>query len=209
MWERGGADVPIPDCDMLSCVASPYTPAVAAVGCDGRLHVIVSRRTLELVKEESDVADVALGYEHVLVLRRDGSVRGFCTADGIEQLGQGDVPDFGDRRAVAVSAGMFHSAVLLEGGDIVCFGKEDSGRCDVPSGISAREVSCGGSFTAAVTTTGRLVTFGSCPTLRGASGGIASVASGWGAIVAVTPDGSILSCDKLADPRLDDYRAAT
>ncbi|KAA0162688.1 hypothetical protein FNF28_04631 [Cafeteria roenbergensis] len=85
---------------------------------------------------------VSAGGSHSLVLLEDGSVRAFGFG-GYGQLGYGSTDDVGRTlaslpsemggvplggRAVAVSAGRYHSLVLLEDGSVRAFGSEGYGR---------------------------------------------------------------------------------
>ncbi|KAA0147273.1 hypothetical protein FNF31_07627 [Cafeteria roenbergensis] len=85
---------------------------------------------------------VSAGGYHSLVLLEDGSVRAFGRGE-YGQLGYGSTDNVGDTqatlpsdmggvplggRAVAVSAGRYHSLVLLEDGSVRAFGKGDYGQ---------------------------------------------------------------------------------
>eukprot|EP01065_Artemidia_motanka_P047142 TRINITY_DN7310_c0_g1_i4.p1 TRINITY_DN7310_c0_g1~~TRINITY_DN7310_c0_g1_i4.p1 ORF type:complete len:163 (+),score=36.22 TRINITY_DN7310_c0_g1_i4:3-491(+) len=65
------------------------------------------------------------------------------------------------RAAVADSAGGVHCAALLDDGSVRCFGDNDVGQCDVPSGLrDVVSVECGERSTFALHADGRLSWWG-------------------------------------------------
>eukprot|EP01065_Artemidia_motanka_P047144 TRINITY_DN7310_c0_g1_i6.p1 TRINITY_DN7310_c0_g1~~TRINITY_DN7310_c0_g1_i6.p1 ORF type:complete len:144 (+),score=28.75 TRINITY_DN7310_c0_g1_i6:3-434(+) len=65
------------------------------------------------------------------------------------------------RAAVADSAGGVHCAALLDDGSVRCFGDNDVGQCDVPSGLrDVVSVECGKRSTFALHADGRLSWWG-------------------------------------------------
>ena len=64
-------------------------------------------------------------------------------------------------KALKVSVGDYHAAVIGIDGLVYCWGKNDYGQCDVPSGLSgAIDISCGRYHTAAVKSDGTVVCWG-------------------------------------------------
>jgi alpha-tubulin suppressor-like RCC1 family protein len=65
------------------------------------------------------------------------------------------------RQEDGISCGKFHSAVVTQVGKVVCWGKREDGRCDVPQDLeNVIAVSCGTNHSAAVTQEGRVVCWG-------------------------------------------------
>ena len=68
-------------------------------------------------------------------------------------------PDLGP--AVAVAAGDQHTCAVKVSGELVCFGRNDHGQCDVPPDLGpVVAVAAGWQHTCAVTVSGQLVCFG-------------------------------------------------
>ena len=62
---------------------------------------------------------------------------------------------------VAVAAGGFHTCAAKASGELVCFGRNDSGQCDVPPDLGpVVAVAAGKNHTCAVKVSGELVCFG-------------------------------------------------
>jgi hypothetical protein len=92
---------------------------------------------------------------------------GFLWADGTATTFSGESGDtmplaLGLAKKIAMSYG--HLVALLQDGSVACFGNNDFGRCDVPSGLGpAIDVAAGATTTTAVTTSGEVVCWGNCP----------------------------------------------
>ena len=70
-----------------------------------------------------------------------------------------------DRNVVSVAAGAYHTIALLADGSVACWGDNDSGQCDVPSGIGTPEnrveaVATGGRHTVALLADGSVACWG-------------------------------------------------
>ena len=84
---------------------------------------------------------------------------------------------------MAVSAGYEHTCAARSDGQLVCFGLNDHGQCDVPTGLGAVvAVSAGCEHTCAVRSGGQLVCFGlndhgQCDVQTGLGAVVAPVAS--------------------------------
>lgn len=78
---------------------------------------------------------VAVGEQHVLGLRADGTIDAWC-ANMVccEAWGGTTVPD-GLGPAVAIAAGFGHSAAVLADGTVRAWGLDDRGQCRVPAGL--------------------------------------------------------------------------
>ncbi|XP_072258851.1 RCC1 domain-containing protein 1 [Pyxicephalus adspersus] len=90
---------------------------------------------------------IALGNEHVVLLTSDGKILTWG-AGRHGQLGHGDVEDVWEPRIVEalhgvtmkeVAAGGWHSASISEGGDVYCWGWNESGQLGLPSKTLAQE----------------------------------------------------------------------
>ncbi|CAI9572907.1 unnamed protein product [Staurois parvus] len=97
---------------------------------------------------------IALGNEHVVLLTSDGRIMTWG-AGRHGQLGHGDVEDVWEPRIVEalhgvpmkeVAAGGWHSASISEGGDIYCWGWNESGQLGLPSKTQENTIlySCSG-----------------------------------------------------------------
>ena len=132
-------------------------------------------------------SSVSCGRRHTVVIADDDTVYG-CGDNEFGQLGSADrfyghfvlidLPEaLQRRRAVSVSCGNEHTAVLLDDGVLLMTGHNKFGQLGVDKDTISRSrelrqldrdwgweryacVSCGGEFTAAVSRTGRLCTFG-------------------------------------------------
>jgi alpha-tubulin suppressor-like RCC1 family protein len=63
---------------------------------------------------------------------------------------------------VCISVGYRHTAAVTLEGRVVCWGRQDDGRCNVPAGLdNITAVSCGSVVTAALTRDGRVICWGS------------------------------------------------
>ncbi|XP_018425374.1 PREDICTED: RCC1 domain-containing protein 1 [Nanorana parkeri] len=90
---------------------------------------------------------IALGNEHVVLLTSDGNIMTWG-AGRHGQLGHGDVEDVWEPRVVEalhgvpmkeVAAGGWHSVSISEGGDVYCWGWNESGQLGLPSRTLAQE----------------------------------------------------------------------
>ena len=80
---------------------------------------------------------------------------------GLNAKRQRDVPTHVGAAVVAVSAGTLHTCAVRSDGQLVCFGDNDDGQCDVPTDLGAVvAVSAGVDHTCAVRSDGQLVCFG-------------------------------------------------
>lgn len=62
--------------------------------------------------------------------------------------------------AKRVVAGLEHSAAILFGGQVACWGWNDSGQCTVPAGLNAKMVALGAEHSVALTPAGQVVCWG-------------------------------------------------
>lgn len=171
--------------------ASVGDPWVAtAVGDD---ESPASRAPVDLGPGRSATA-ITAGEAHTCALLDDGTVRCWGTADH-GQLGYGDTVDVGDdespadvgpvdigpgRTATAIAAGDFHTCVVLDDGDVRCWGLGGSGRLgngaaaaigddetpasaptvDLGAGRTAKAISAGDSHTCALLDDGSMRCWG-------------------------------------------------
>lgn len=103
-----------------------------------------------------DAETLAVGFYHVLALRRDGTV----IAWGSNVNGQRDVPA-GLRDVRAVAAGADHSVALRRDGTVVAWGNNHLGQTDVPAGLSGvTAIAAGWRHTVALKEDGTVVVWG-------------------------------------------------
>ncbi|OLQ00778.1 putative E3 ubiquitin-protein ligase HERC4 [Symbiodinium microadriaticum] len=110
---------------------------------------------------------------------------------------QRDVPTHVGAAVVAVSAGTLHTCAVRSDGQLVCFGDNSDGQCDVPTDLGAvLAVSAGVDHTCAVRSDGQLVCFGDnsdeqcdVPTDLGT---VLAVSAGYGHTCAVRSDGQLV-----------------
>ncbi|XP_068131359.1 RCC1 domain-containing protein 1 isoform X2 [Hyperolius riggenbachi] len=90
---------------------------------------------------------IALGNEYVVLLTTEGRILSWGSGRH-GQLGHGDVEDVWEPRIVEalhgvamteVAAGGWHTASISEGGDIYCWGWNESGQLGLPSKMLSRE----------------------------------------------------------------------
>lgn len=88
-----------------------------------------------------DVIDIGAGYFHTCALLEGGNVRCWGNSDYYGQLGYGNVENIGDNEAPSsvgyvslggpakqLSVGLYHTCVLMEDGDVRCWGWGHAGR---------------------------------------------------------------------------------
>ena len=103
-----------------------------------------------------EVAAVAAGGNHTVVLRANGTVAGW----GYAALGQTTAPA-GLGTAVALSAGKYHNAALRADGTVVAWGYNVFGQTNVPAGLSnCVAVAAGWYHTVALRENGTVVAWG-------------------------------------------------
>lgn len=151
-----------------------------------------SRTPLPVIRSLSDilVQDADLGFSHTLFFEKDtgrlfafgdnsrGQVGGSAPAKGDERVSVPTTPEFlRNESVVSVSAGLFHSATVTRGGELITFGcgrfgqSLSSERCDdkrkvcvgrwkPPDGARLVKVACGRRHTAVLDESGRIWTFG-------------------------------------------------
>jgi alpha-tubulin suppressor-like RCC1 family protein len=108
-----------------------------------------------MMRDEMKIVQVAMGANHVLALRANGTV----VVWGSNEYGQCDVPaGLGD--VVQVAAG-WHSLALTRAGQVVSWGKNDESQCDVPVGLGdVIQVDAGDFYSIALTRQGQVVAWG-------------------------------------------------
>ncbi|MEY2747336.1 MAG: hypothetical protein RL112_2378 [Planctomycetota bacterium] len=146
-------------------------------------------------------SDVAVGEQHVLALRLDGSLELWCANSyACAQWGVAPPTDLGP--VVQVEAGYGHSVVLQADGRARAWGLDDHGQCRVPdSPTPVVAIAAGGAHTLLLHANHELVgfgddTFGQC-SLN--SGGVAAIAAGAWHSLAVRVDGSVLAWGRNDD----------
>jgi alpha-tubulin suppressor-like RCC1 family protein len=102
------------------------------------------------------VTSVALGWEHVVALKSDGTVG----AHGRDDDGQCDVPA-GLTGVKAVAAGLGHSLALRHDGTVVAWGRNDQDQCRVPAGLAGvKAITAAWDYSVAIKEDESIVTWG-------------------------------------------------
>lgn len=100
----------------------------------------------------TNVTAVAAGDSHSIALKRDGSVVGWGTQFGMNQIVS---------NIVAVAAGLQFDVLLKTDGTVIAWGDNDYGPTNVPAGLSGIvAISCGHYHTLGLTTNGSVVAWG-------------------------------------------------
>ena len=145
--------------------------------------------------------DVAVGEQHVLALRLDGSLDHWCAnAYACAQWGVAPPPDLGP--VVQVEAGYGHSVALQADGRVRAWGLDDHGQCQVPAVPAAVvAIAAGGAHTLLLLSNHDVVGFGDDTHGQCAlnAGGVAAIAAGMHHSLAVRFDGSVLAWGRNDD----------
>lgn len=140
---------------------------------------------LPLVQPLADIVvdTAALGFNHTLVIEKDsqlvyafgcndrGQVTGVASPVGGPAIRAPTIPKcLKDVRAIAVAAGLFHSAILTDQGELITFGSGQFGQALATQGVAGRwkpddgsrlvSVACGRRHTVVADDKGRVWTFG-------------------------------------------------
>ncbi|WCJ59323.1 immunoglobulin domain-containing protein [Fontisphaera persica] len=104
----------------------------------------------------SNLTAIALGGQHGLVLRRDGTVVGW----GDNTYGQAAPPP-GLNDVKAIAAGLQHSVALRSNGTLVAWGRNHLGQTNAPGGVTdIKTIAAGAHHTLALRANGSLVAWG-------------------------------------------------
>jgi alpha-tubulin suppressor-like RCC1 family protein len=164
--------------------------AVVSWGDQGLIHVPF--------EAQSGVTAVAMGEEHAVALKNDGSV----VAWGLDIYSNAPVvvPEVGKSGGVAIAAGYYHTAVLKTNGGVYVWGYNGLGVTNVPtlaqSGVSA--IAAGSYHMLALKTNGSVVAWGSnqygeSTVPLAAQNGVKAIAAGNGHSLALKNDGSVIA----------------
>ena len=111
-------------------------------------------RSMELWDEIAERKTIAIGNDHVVGLKSDGTV----VATGWNDDGQCDVEDWTD--IVAVAADYVHTVGLKSNGTVVATGDNDDGQCDVEDWTDIVAVAAGDNHTVGLKSDGTVVAAG-------------------------------------------------
>lgn len=126
----------------------------------GAMHIAALRRddvaltTMPSMSRVSLVEDVAVGYEHMIFLKKNRT----CVAAGGKFYGQHKVDKWTDIRAVA--AGRNHSVGLRTDGTVVAAGDDREGQCRVSGWNGITAIAAGANHTVGLKGDGTLVATG-------------------------------------------------
>ena len=153
----------------------------------------------------TNIAEVSAGYQHVLTLRKDGTV----VAWGSNNVGQTNVAA-GLTDLVAVAAGGWQSLALRSDGTVVAWGGNQWGEATVPAGLSnVVAIAAGNKYSLALRSDGTVVGWGNgfrsglaypTPGLSNVVSVAALNLSVWNGInLALRRDGSVVAWTALFD----------
>ncbi|MDO9035146.1 MAG: hypothetical protein Q7U51_08100 [Methanoregula sp.] len=131
---------------------------------DGTIQTFNLEEHHEIAQNLTGIAAISVGYDHVLALRKNGTV----VAWGDNTYGQCDVPD-GLAHVTAISAGYWHNLALKDDGTVVAWGGKsieslikDNGQFSIPAGLTdITAISAGGFHNLALKRDGTIVAWGS------------------------------------------------
>ena len=110
----------------------------AAIDDDGKVHTWGNQSTQHPPPENLVATRVACGNGFWVAIDEDGDLHAW----GDDTYGQvSDMPV--GFKAVDVAAGYYHAAAMGFFGNVVAWGLDDDGRCDIPHGIGVSSVTCG------------------------------------------------------------------
>jgi hypothetical protein len=138
------------------------------------------------------VLGVAAGGEHILAVRRDGTV----AAWGLNDAGQTSIPA-GLAGVTAVAAGERHSLALRSDGTVVGWGLNADAQTSVPAGLNGvTAISAGGNHSLVLKADGTVVAWGQNTygesTVPAGLGGVTAIAAGYHHSVALKADGTVV-----------------
>jgi alpha-tubulin suppressor-like RCC1 family protein len=141
----------------------------------------------------TDVVAVAVGGDHSLALRSDGSV----VAWGDNSFGQSSVPQ-SVSSIVSLAAGDSHSLALRADGAVIAWGDSSSGQTNVPQSVfNVRAVAAGRSHSVALLPDGTVVAWGSNlsgqTNVPSAATNVIAIAAGGDCSLALRDDGVVIA----------------
>ena len=148
----------------------------------------------------TDAVDIDAGFQHVLVLKRNGSV----IAWGDNSNGQRIVPaNLGN--VVAIAAGSQHSLALKADGTVAAWGTSSNGTTTVPAGLAnVIAIDAGGGHSLALKADGTVVAWGNNDAGQCAVPGVlfnvVAVAAGADYSLALRRDGSVIGWGNTSVP---------
>jgi alpha-tubulin suppressor-like RCC1 family protein len=131
---------------------------------DGTIQTFNLEKHHEIAQNLTGIAAISAGYDHVLALRKNGTV----AAWGDNTYGQCDVPE-GLNHVTEISAGYWHNLALKDDGTVVAWGGKsitslikDYGQFSIPAGLKdVTAISAGEFHNLALTRNGTIVAWGS------------------------------------------------
>ncbi len=139
-----------------------------------------------------NIAAVAAGCDHSLVMRTDGTL----AAWGANSFGQATIPS-GLDSVIKIAAGCTHNVALRTNGQVVGWGANTYGQCNVPSTANGdvMQIAAGASHSGVLHTNGTIVLWGrniegQC-TVPAGFGAATRIALGGSHTVALRADGSV------------------
>ena len=139
------------------------------------------------------VIDVAVGSNHLVGLKNDGTV----IAAGYNSYGETDVSSWGE--IVAVYAGRNWTVGLKSDGTVVATGRDDNGQCDVSTWTDVVSIITGQDYTLGIKSDGSILGKGGSYWTGSSSvnlsdfNGCIQLAGGDNHLVGLTPDGTVVA----------------
>lgn len=155
-WGRGASEPPIGTVVAIAAAA----PGCLGVLSDGTVRWVHKNpgNSLGIPDGLTDVIAVAVGHEHALALRADGTVVAWAERP---EMGTASVPQAASD-IVSIAAGEYHNLALRRDGTVVSWGWDGGGRPTwVPSDLTdVKQVSAGDDFNLALCRDGSVVVWG-------------------------------------------------
>ena len=150
--------------------------------------------------ETADKLHIACGYNHVAMLRKDGTVK----ARGGNKYGQLYCDGWVNVKQLA--AGIYHTAALRNDGTVIACGNNDCGQCDTRSWTDIVYIACGDYHTVGLKKDGTVVAcghnaFGKCEVSDWTD--IITIAAGGDHTVGVRLDGTVVGVGNGDHGQLD------
>lgn len=180
-----------------TAIASSTDDTCLAVTADGQVVAWDEDRPYDTNAPPGGLTDaqaIAVGPDHSLALRRDGTVVGWYHSN-IGHYGQAEPPP-GLNQVVAVAAGNVHSVALRSNGAVVAWGDNTAGQLAMPADLgTVVAISAGCQHTLALRADGTVVGWGSDltdyqSTINGLTD-IVAIACGWFHDMALKRDGTV------------------
>lgn len=132
-WDSSGQISPVPGMTNISAI----TPRGPTIALQSNGTVVAWPGYWHLVAEDfTNITAIAAGYEHVTVLRNDGTVAQNPPALSVPPRRYSFPVPPGLTNVTAIAAGMYHNLALKSDGTVVAWGQNSASQCSVPLNLS-------------------------------------------------------------------------